>query len=103
MSVSRRVDLQRSCARMNGTSSNTECVQRAPSTPDTTPLLSQTRTPTLTAIRNLTPGMKNWRIIAKVRRIVKGPYEGKDGGPDGQYMYMTLLDDQVSETKLVSA
>ena len=86
---------------MEGTSSNTGYVQRAQSAPGTTLLSSQTRTPPSTAIRNLTAGMKKWSIIAKVQRIVKEQYVGKDGKSDGQYMHVTL-NDQVSKTKLVS-
>lgn len=72
--------------------------------PSTTPISSQRQrgTPTLTHIGELTPGMKNWRIIAKVafKSEIK-PYDGKNGKPDGEYMIVTLLDDQVSTTKLV--
>ena len=87
------------CTSMDGTTSDTECVQRG-RTPSNTPLSSQRSTPTPTLIRDLTTGMKNWRIIAKVRDKARRQYEGKDGGPDGEYMYVTLFDDQVSKAKL---
>ena len=76
-------------------------VIRTRSTPISTPPSSQRCSPTLTHIRDLKSGMSDWRINVKVLAKGMKSYEGKDGRPDGQYMWVTLLDcsDHVSKTK----